>query len=186
MEAVVNSTTSQKRWYAVRTYSGHENKVKAHLENEVKHSGMIDRISNVMVPADKIFEVKEGKKKSKTKNFFPGYILIEAILDKETKHLILNTPSVISFVGPRNEPAPLQVDEVKRLIGRMEERKDVEVLEVPFHTGDAVKVIDGPFNNFTGFVQDVNEEKMKVRVMVSIFGRKTPVELDFNQVELEK
>jgi len=185
METAVNTTT-QKRWYAVRTYSGHENKVKAHLENEAKHAGLTERISNVMVPADKIFEVKEGKKKSKTKNFFPGYILVEAILDKETKHLILNTPSVISFVGPRNEPAPLQADEVRRLIGRMEERKDVEVLEVPFRVGDAVKVIDGPFNNFTGFVQDVSEEKMKLRVMVSIFGRKTPVELDFNQVELEK
>lgn len=176
----------KKRWYAVRTYSGHENKVKAHLENEVKHANLTERISNVMVPADKIFEIKEGKKKSKTKTFFPGYILVEAVLDKETKHLILNTPSVISFVGPRNEPAPLQVDEVKRLIGRMEERKDTEVLEVPFRVGDAVKVIEGPFNNFTGFVQDVNEERMKLRVMVSIFGRKTPVELDFNQVELEK
>ncbi len=182
----MSEQTPKKRWYAVRTYSGHENKVKAHLENEAKHAHLTERISAVMVPADKIFEVKEGKKKSKTKTFFPGYILVEAVLDKETKHLILNTPSVISFVGPRNEPAPLQADEVKRLIGRMEERKDVEVLEVPFRVGDAVKVIDGPFNNFTGFVQDVNEEKMKLRVMVSIFGRKTPVELDFNQVELEK
>lgn len=182
----MSQDSPKKRWYAVRTYSGHENKVKAHLENEVKHANLEERISNVMVPADKIFEIKDGKKKSKTKTFFPGYILVEAILDKETKHLILNTPSVISFVGPRNEPTPLQVDEVKRLIGRMEERKDVEVLEVPFRVGDAVKVTEGPFNNFTGFVQDVNEERMKLRVMVSIFGRKTPVELDFNQVELEK
>ena len=182
----MSQDSPKKRWYAVRTYSGHENKVKAHLENEVKHANLEERISNVMVPADKIFEIKDGKKKSKTKTFFTGYILVEAILDKETKHLILNTPSVISFVGPRNEPTPLQVDEVKRLIGRMEERKDVEVLEVPFRVGDAVKVTEGPFNNFTGFVQDVNEERMKLRVMVSIFGRKTPVELDFNQVELEK
>ena len=176
----------KKRWYALRTYSGHENKVKAHLENEVKLANLTERISSVMVPSEKIVEVKEGKKKSKTKTFFPGYILVEAVLDKETKHIILNTPSVISFVGPKGEPAPLQIDEVRRLIGRMEERKDVEVMEVPFRTGDAVKVIDGPFNNFTGFVQDVNEEKMKLKVMVSIFGRKTPVELDFNQVELEK
>ena len=175
----------QKRWYAVRTYSGHENKVKAHLENEVKLAHLEDKISSVLVPADKIFEVKEGKKKSKTKTFFPGYILIEAVLDKETKYLILNTPSIISFVGPRNEPAPLHLDEVRRLLGRMEERKDVEVVEVPFHVGEPVKVVDGPFNNFTGYVQDVNEEKMKLKVMVSIFGRKTPVELDFNQVEVE-
>jgi len=182
----VNDGTPQKRWYALRTYSGHENKVKAHLENEVKISNLSDRIISVMVPSEKIVEVKEGKKKSKTKTFFPGYILIEAVLDKETKHLILNTPSVISFVGPKGEPAPLQRDEVTRLIGRMEERKDVEVMEVPFRVGEAVKVIDGPFNNFSGFVQNVNEEKMKLKVMVSIFGRRTPVELDFSQVELEK
>lgn len=178
--------TPKKRWYAIRTYSGHENKVKAHLENEVKLANLSDRISAVMVPSEKIIEVKEGKKKSKTKTFFPGYILVEAVLDKQTKHLILNTPSIISFVGPKGEPAALQFDEVRRLLGRMEERKDVEVLEVPFHIGEAVKVIDGPFNNFTGLVQAVNEEKMKLKVMVSIFGRKTPVELDFSQVELEK
>ena len=182
----VSAQKPQKRWYAVRTYSGHENKVKSHLENEVKIANLAERVTSVLVPSEKIFEIKEGKKKSKTKTFFPGYILVEAVLDKETKHLILNTPSVISFVGPRGEPVPLQADEVRRLIGRMEERKDVEVMEVPFRVGEAVKVIDGPFNNFSGFVQDVNEEKMKLKVMVSIFGRKTPVELDFNQVELEK
>ena len=176
----------QKRWYVVRTYSGHEYKVKAHLDNEIGLAHLEERVVSVLVPSEKIFELKEGKKKSKTKTFFPGYILVEAVLDKETKHLILTTPSVISFVGPRGEAVPLQPDEVRRLLGKMEERKDVEVMEVPFHAGEPVKVIDGPFNNFTGFVQDVNEEKMKVRVMVSIFGRKTPVELDFSQVEIEK
>lgn len=175
-----------KKWYVVRTYSGHENKVKAYLENEVNQAGLTDRISSVIVPSEKVFEVKDGKKKSKTRTFFPGYILVEAVLDKATQHLILNTPSVISFVGPKNAPAPLQPTEVRRLIGKIEERKDVEVIEVPFRMGDAVKVIDGPFNNFSGFVQEVNEEKMKLKVMVSIFGRKTPVELDFSQVELEK
>jgi transcription termination/antitermination protein NusG len=180
----VNAT--DKRWYVVRTYSGHENKVKAYLENEVNQAGLGERISSVIVPSEKVFEVKDGKKKSKTRTFFPGYILVEAVLDKATQHLILNTPSVISFVGPKNAPAPLQPSEVRRLIGKIEERKDVEVIEVPFRLGEAVKVIDGPFNNFSGFVQEVNEEKMKVKVMVSIFGRKTPVELDFSQVELEK
>jgi len=182
----VKEHATPKRWYAIRTYSGHENRVKVHLENEVKLAGLTERIIAVLVPSEKIFEVKDGKKKSKTKTFFPGYILVEAVLDKETKHLILNSPSVISFVGPRGEPVPLQADEVKRLIGRMEARKEIEVMEIPFHMGEAVKVIDGPFNNFTGVVQDVNEEKMKLKVMVSIFGRKTPVELDFNQVELER
>jgi transcription termination/antitermination protein NusG len=175
-----------KKWYVVRTYSGHENKVKAYLENEAAQTGLAEKISSVIVPSEKVFEVKDGKKKSKTRTFFPGYILVEAILDKATQHLILNTPSVISFVGPKNAPAPLQPAEVRRLIGKIEERKDVEVLEVPFRLGDAVKVIEGPFNNFSGFVQEVNEEKMKLKVMVSIFGRKTPVELDFSQVELEK
>lgn len=183
---MTTTTEAQKRWYALRTYSGHENKVKAHIENEVKMAHLEERVSAVMVPSEKIIEVKEGKKKSRTKTFFPGYILVEAVLDKETKHLILTSPSVISFVGPRGEPAPLRIDEVRRLIGRMEERKHVEVMEVPFRVGDAVKVVDGPFNNFIGFVQEVNEEKMKLKVMVSIFGRKTPVELDFTQIELEK
>jgi transcription termination/antitermination protein NusG len=175
-----------KKWYVVRTYSGHENKVKAYLENEAAQTGLAEKISSVIVPSEKVFEVKDGKKKSKTRTFFPGYILVEAVLDKATQHLILNTPSVISFVGPKNAPAPLQPSEVRRLIGKIEERKDVEVLEVPFRVGDAVKVIEGPFNNFSGFVQEVSEEKMKLKVMVSIFGRKTPVELDFSQVELEK
>jgi len=179
-------SATDKRWYVVRTYSGHENKVKAYLENEVNQAGLGERVSSVIVPSEKVFEVKDGKKKSKTRTFFPGYILVEAVLDKATQHLILNTPSVISFVGPKNAPAPLQPSEVRRLIGKIEERKDVEVIEVPFRLGEAVKVIDGPFNNFSGFVQEVNEEKMKVKVMVSIFGRKTPVELDFSQVELEK
>lgn len=179
-------SATDKRWYVVRTYSGHENKVKAYLENEVSQAGLGERISSVIVPSEKVFEVKDGKKKSKTRTFFPGYILVEAVLDKATQHLILNTPSVISFVGPKNAPAPLQPSEVRRLIGKIEERKDVEVIEVPFRLGEAVKVVDGPFNNFSGFVQEVNEEKMKVKVMVSIFGRKTPVELDFSQVELEK
>ena len=176
----------EKKWYVVRTYSGHENKVKAYLENEVMQGGLGDRVGAVIVPSEKVFEVKDGKKKSRTRTFFPGYILVEAILDKVVTHLILNTPSVLSFVGPKNAPAPLQPSEVRRLIGKIEERKDVEVIEVPFKLGDAVKVTDGPFNNFSGFVQEVNEEKMKLKVMVSIFGRKTPVELDFSQVELEK
>jgi transcription termination/antitermination protein NusG len=176
----------EKKWYVVRTYSGHENKVKAYLENEIAQAGLSERVTSVIVPSEKVFEVKDGKKKSKTRTFFPGYILVEAVLDKITTHLILNTPSVISFVGPKNAPAPLQAGEVRKLIGKIEERKDVEVVEVPFKPGDAVKVTDGPFNNFNGFVQEVNEEKMKLKVMVSIFGRKTPVELDFNQVELEK
>ena len=179
-------TALGKRWYVVRTYSGHENKVKAYLESECARLGLEEKLSRVMVPSEKVFEVKDGKKKSKTKTFFPGYILVEAVLDEKVKYLITNTPSVMSFVGSKDKPVPLQPDEVRRLIGKMEERKDVEQIEVPFHVGEPVKVISGPFNNFSGFVQEVNEERLKLKVMVSIFGRKTPVELDFSQIEIEK
>jgi len=178
----------EKHWYVVRTYSGHEAKVKNYIEAEVTRSGLQDKISNVLIPSEKVFEIKDGKKKSRVKNFFPGYVLVEALLDKDTKHLILDAPSVMGFVPDKNNPAPLRAEEVRRLIGRMEQQKsDVqEVVDVPFHVGDAVKVVDGPFNNFNGFIQDVNSERLKVKVMVSIFGRKTPVEVDFSQVELEK
>jgi len=176
----------ETKWYVVRTYSGHEQKVKTYLEKEVTEAGLDDRIVKVLVPSEKVFTVKDGKKKSKTKTYFPGYILVEAALDKETTHFILETPSVMGFVGPKNTPVPLRPDEIRRLIGRMEDRRDSELIQAPFHVGEPVKVIDGPFSSFTGFVQEVNEEKMKLKLMVSIFGRKTPVELDFDQVEAEK
>ncbi len=178
----------EKRWYVVRTYSGHEAKVKNYLESEIQRTGMQEKISNVLIPAEKVFEIKDGKKKARVKNFFPGYVLVEAVLDKDVKHLILDVPSVMGFVPDKNNPAPLQPDEVRRLIGKMEQQKGEvqEVVDVPFRVGDAVKVIEGPFNNFNGFIQEVNPERLKVKVMVSIFGRKTPVELDFTQVELEK
>jgi transcriptional antiterminator NusG len=175
-----------KRWYVVRTYSGHEAKVKSYIESEVARLNLGDRISAILIPSEKVIEVKDGKKKAKVKNFFPGYVLVEMLVDRETTHLILEAPSVLGFVPDKNNPAPLQPDEVRRLIGKMEDRDQVEVMEIPFRVGDPVKVVEGPFNNFTGFVQEVNGEKSKVKVMVSIFGRKTPVELDFGQVELEK
>ena len=175
-----------KRWYVVRTYSGHETKVKTYLEAEAARLGLQERLSAVMIPSEKVVEVKDGKKKHKVKNFFPGYVLVEAVLDKETVHAILEAPSVLGFIPDKNNPAPLQPAEVRRLIGKMEERQEKEIVEVPFRVGDPIKVTEGPFNNFNGFVQEVNGEKMKVKVMVSIFGRKTPVELDFSQVELEK
>ena len=184
-----NSTTEHVRWYALRSYSGHENKVKAYIESEINQADpalkMEERILAVIVPSEKVYEMRDGKKRTKTRNFFPGYVLVNCVLDKDTKHLILNTPSVISFVGPKNEPAPLRNAEVDKILGRMEEKKDVETVEVRFRVGDPVKVIDGPFNTFRGFVQEVNQERSKLKVMVSIFGRKTPVELDFSQVEFD-
>jgi len=176
-----------KRWYVVRTYSGHEAKVKTYLESEIARIGLQEKISNVLIPSEKVFEIKDGKKKSKVKNFFPGYVLVEAMLDKESTHVILEAPSVMGFVPDKNNPAPLQPEEVRRLIGKMEQKEtETQVIDIPFRVGDAVKVTEGPFNNFNGFVQEVNSEKLKVKVMVSIFGRKTPVELDFSQVETEK
>ena len=175
-----------KRWYVLRTYSGHEAKVKTYLDTEIARIGLQEKISNVLIPSEKVFEIKDGKKKSRFKNFFPGYILVEAILDKESTHLILEAPSVMGFVPDKNNPAPLQPEEVRRLIGKMEQKEETQLLDVPFHVGEPVKVTEGPFNNFNGFVQEVNSEKLKVKVMVSIFGRKTPIELDFSQVEIEK
>jgi transcription termination/antitermination protein NusG len=180
------NTNTEKRWYCLRIYSGHEYKVKSYIENEAKIQNLSDRIFNVLIPSEKVFEIKNGKKKTKVKNFFPGYILVETMMDKEVKHLILNTPSVLNFVGSKDEPVPLQQEEVKRILGKIDERKNVEISAVPFRIGDPVKVTSGPFSNFNGFIQEVNEEKMKVKVMVSIFGRKTPIELDFSQIELEK
>jgi transcriptional antiterminator NusG len=175
------------KWYVVRTFSGHEIKVKNFLdsglaENEKLHA----KVQDILVPMEKVFEVKDGKKKSKTKNFFPGYILVQADLDNQVKEFILNSPSVMGFLGTKNNPNPLQPEEVKRIVGRITQDENSERSETIFRFGDVVKICDGPFNNFTGTIQEVNEEKMKIKVMVSIFGRKTPVEIDFVQAELEK
>jgi transcriptional antiterminator NusG len=175
------------RWYVVRTFSGHENKVKSALEAGLNdNENLKNKILEVLVPMEKVFEVKEGKKKSKTKNFFPGYILVHAILDNQVKDFILSTQSVMGFLGTGGNPNPLQPEEVKRIVGRITQDESTERMETVFRNGDLVKIIDGPFNNFSGFVEEVNEEKMKIKVMVSIFGRKTPVEIDFVQAELEK
>jgi transcriptional antiterminator NusG len=144
--------------------------------------GIREQIANVLIPSEEVVEMKNGKKKTKKRVFFPGYMLIEADLTKEIKHLILNTPSIINFVGPNNEPTPLSEAEVQRIRGRVDQVRDQETVEVPFHVDDAIKVIDGPFKDFTGFIKEVNLEKRKLKVMVSIFGRSTPVELDFLQV----
>ncbi len=180
---------SEKKWFALRVYSGKEAKVKAHIENEIKLQGIEDKVGNIVIPSENIIEMKDGKKRVKNKTFFPGYMIIEMVLDNQTKHVIVNAPGVISFVGPKNEPVPLRASEVKSVLGKMERSQEKEVkgkVSVPFVVGDPIRVIDGPFNDFTGFVEEINEEKSKVKVNISIFGRPTPVELDFLQVELEK
>jgi len=177
---------SGKQWFAVRTITGHEKRVKAYLENEIATAGLEEKIFQVLIPEEKVFEVKGGKKKVKLKNFFPGYILVEADLDEKVLNFISRTPSVLKMVGIKNEPVPLREDEVKRVLGRINESEDQEKIDVQFEKGDLVKVISGPFVNFSGTINDINYERMKVKVMVSIFGRKTPIELDFTQIERER
>lgn len=176
----------QKKWYAIHVLSGHEKKIKAYLENEVETLGLKDKITQILIPSEEVTEMRDGKRKVRNKVFFPGYMLVEMALDKETQHAVLNTPGVTNFVGSKNKPEPLRKEEIDRILGRVEKGKEREVLDVPFRLGDPIKVIDGPFTDFTGFVEEINNEKKKVKVMVSIFGRATPVELDFLQVELEK
>lgn len=177
----------ETRWYVVRTFSGHETKVKTLLEAGLnEHEHLKAKVLEILVPMEKVFEVKDGKKKSKTKNFFPGYILVNVDLDNQVKDFILSTPSVMGFLGTGGNPNPLQPEEVRRIVGRLSQDSSTERMETIFRSGDLVKIIDGPFNNFSGLIEEVNEEKMKIKVMVSIFGRKTPVEIDFVQAEIEK
>lgn len=177
----------EPRWYVVRTFSGHETKVKNLLEVGLNdHENLKTKIVEILVPMEKVFEVKDGKKKSKNKNFFPGYILVNADLDNQVKDFILSTQSVMGFLGTGKNPNPLQPEEVRRIIGRLSQDSSTERMETIFRSGDLVKIVDGPFNNFSGTIEEVNEEKMKIKVMVSIFGRKTPVEIDFTQAEIEK
>lgn len=176
-----------RKWYVLRTFSGHEKKVKQYLEREVERLGLQDKLSDIMIPTETVFEMRGGKKRTREKTFFPGYIMINAVLDNELQHVISGVPSVVGFLTTGEEPTPLRPDEVNRIMGRMDEAREAgEQPEIPFKAGDPVKVIDGPFNNFTGFVEEVYPDKMKVKVMVSIFGRKTPLELDYLQVEHEE
>ncbi|TNJ36348.1 transcription termination/antitermination protein NusG [Prosthecochloris vibrioformis] len=177
------SADPNARWYALRIYSGHERKVKEGIENEVERLGLADKILQVYVPYERFVEVKNGKKRSLTKNAFPGYVLIEAVLDKQTKNLILDVPSVMGFLGVDDVPTPLRPDEVEKILEPESTVEQRAVVESPFRIGDSVKVVDGPFSSLTGIVHDVCTERMKVKVMINFFGRSTPTELDFSQVK---
>ena len=171
------------KWYAVHTYSGHENKVRAYIENAKDGAGIGERIGQIVVPTEEVVEMKDGRKTVSLRKFLPSYVLVEMELDKETLHFATNVPGVTSFVGPGKRPQPLREEEVQRVLGQIDRRKEENVKEMPYRVGDRVKVIDGPFSDFIGLVDDVNPEKSKIKVMVSIFGRNTPVELDALQVE---
>lgn len=181
-------STTGKKWYVVRAVSGKEKKVKDFIELEVKRAKLEDFVTQVLIPTEKIFQIRNGKKISKERNFFPGYVMIEAELVGEVPHLIKGVNNVIGFLGAEKggEPVPLRMSEVNRILGKVDELADSEEeLNIPFVVGESVKVIDGPFNNFNGVIEEINEEKKKLKVMVKIFGRKTPLELGYMQVEKE-
>ncbi len=184
---MVKRTDDMHKWYVLRTFSGHEKKVRRYLEREIDRLGLEDQIDEMLIPTETVFEMRRGKKKTKEKTLYPGYLILHAVVDSEMQHVISGLPSVIGFVGSGDEPQPLRQIEVERMLGTMDDAAEMgERPEIPYKAGDPVKVVDGPFNTFTGFVQEVYPDKMKVKVLVSIFGRKTPLELDYLQVEHEE
>jgi transcriptional antiterminator NusG len=175
-----------KKWYVVRAISGNEKKVKQYLESEINRLKLQDFISQVLIPTEKVYQVRNGKKISKERNYLPGYVLVEAVLVGEIPHIIRNIPGVLGFLGSKDEPVPLRPAEVNRILGKVDELSEQGAeLSVPFIVGETVTVTDGPFNSFSGVIEEINEEKKKLKVMVKIFGRKTPLELSFMQVAKE-
>lgn len=180
--------TDKKKWYVVRAISGKERKVKELLEMEIDRLGMQDYISQILLPIEKVYQIRNGKKTSKERNLYPGYVFIEANLVGEVPHTIKNLTNVIGFLSDKKggDPVPLRQNEVNRMLGKVDELAESEAeLNIPFVVGESVKVIDGPFNSFSGVIEEINEEKKKLKVMVKIFGRKTPLELSYMQVEKE-
>lgn len=176
-----------KNWYVVHTYAGFENKVKVGILETVSKLGLQDRFGQILVPTEEVLTLKGGKKRKSQRKFFPGYILVEMELDDSTWHIVKETPKVTGFVGGTTDPTPLSEEEVSRILKQTEEGAVAPVQpKEAFQKGDRVRVIDGPFSSFIGTVEDVNPTHGRLRVMVSIFGRSTPVELEFLQVEREK
>jgi transcriptional antiterminator NusG len=170
-----------RRWYVVHCYSGYENKVRYAIEQRTETMGMEDRIFEVIVPTEEQMEIKDGKRKVVERRVFPGYILVQMIMDEDSWYVVRNTPGVTGFVGMGNKPTPLRPEEVGQIMRRME--ADAPVVKVAYKTGQKVRIIDGPFNDVVGIVEEIDMDRTKVRVMVNFFGRETPVELDFLQVE---
>jgi transcriptional antiterminator NusG len=170
-----------RAWYVVHCYSGYENKVRHNLEQRIETMGMKDKIFDVVVPTEEEIEVKEGKRRTVERRVFPGYIQLNIILSEESWYVVRNTPGVTGFVGMGNDPTPLRPEEVSQIIKRME--ADAPRIKVTFKAGERVRIVDGPFNDFRGTVSEIDMDRAKVRVMVNFFGRETPVELDFLQVE---
>jgi transcriptional antiterminator NusG len=175
-----------KKWYVLRAVSGKEKKVKEYIDSEIVHHNIADYISQVLIPTEKVYQIRNGKKISKERSYFPGYIMIEALMIGEIPHILKNIPGVIGFLGDKGTPIPLRLAEVNRILGKVDELSESDAeINIPFIVGESVKVVDGPFNSFTGTIEEINEEKKKLVVMVKIFGRKTPLELNYMQVEKE-
>ncbi|MFA5619876.1 MAG: transcription termination/antitermination protein NusG [Weeksellaceae bacterium] len=176
-----------KKWYVLKTVSGQEIKIKTYIENEIKYHKLEDNVGQIVVPMEKVVHMKNGKRTQKEKVYYPGYIMIEASLEGEVVHVIKNIPGVISFLSSTKggDPVPMRQAEVNKMLGRVDQlaESDDSLFNIPFLEGEVVKVIDGPFNGFNGTIEKVNEDKRKLEVMVLIFGRKTPLELSFMQVE---
>ena len=177
---------TENKWYVVKAVSGQENKIKTYIENEISRLGMDSFVEQILVPQEKVVQIRNGKKVTKDKTYFPGYIMIKANLTGEIPHIIKSVTNVIGFLGETKggEPIPMRQAEVNRMLGKVDELStESENIIIPFVVGENIKVIDGPFNGFNGSVEKVNEDKRKLEVMVKIFGRKTPLELSYMQVE---
>jgi transcription termination/antitermination protein NusG len=173
--------TEGPAWYVIHCYSGYENKVRHNLEQRIETMGMKDKIFDVVIPTQEEIEVKDGKRRTVERHIFPGYVLVNMALTEESWYVVRNTPGVTGFVGMGNNPTPLRPEEVAQIVKRME--AEAPTVKVTFKVGERVRIVDGPFNDFRGLVSEIDMERTKVRVMVSFFGRETPVELDFLQVE---
>jgi len=169
-----------RQWYVIHTYSGYENKVKTNLEHRIESMGVQDKIFQIVIPTEEEVEIKDGQRRTVQKKVFPGYVLVEMILSDDSWYVVRNTPGVTGFVGSGNRPTPLQDSEVKAILKQM--KMETPKVKVSFSKGERIKVVDGPFVDFLGVVDEINPERGKVRVLVSMFGRETPVELDFLQV----
>ena len=177
---------ASKNWYVIRAVSGQEAKIKDYIMTEITRLGYLDQVEDILVPTEKVIQIRKGKKINKERVYFPGYIMIKADLIGEIPHIIKSVTNVIGFLGETKggEPVPLRISEVNRMLGKVDELTlSTDHIAIPFNSGENVKVIDGPFNGFNGTVERINEEKRKLEVMVKIFGRKTPLELSYMQVE---
>ena len=183
MNIAVSNAVSAKdaRWYVVHAYSGHEEKVRANLLKRVESMDMHDQIFDVLVPTEEVMEIKDGQRRKVSKRIFPGYILVRMVMSNESWFVVRNTPGVTSFVGSANSPVPLQEKEVRAIQKQM--KQEAPKIRVEFAVGESVRVVDGPFTDFHGKVDEINPEKGKLKVLVNMFGRETPVELDLLQVE---